>query len=626
VSQQLVTLGAALAVGVAAFTIAHRLRVPAIVPLLAAGVIFGPYALGLVVPATLGAGLKTLILVAVSVILFEGSLSLRLPEYRAHRGPITRLVTLGAVVTWVGATLAARFCFDITWSTALLLGSILIVTGPTVVIPLLRTVRPRANIREILRWEGILIDPIGAIAAVVALDFVLAGEAATLGGAVFSYLRRAAVGTALGVAAALLIDRALRARNAIVSPDLVNPFALAVVLAAVVGAEVIAPESALFTSTAAGVILANLHPPRLHEIERFKGELTTVLLALLFVVLAARLEPRALADLGAGGALFLLALLAVRGVAVFASTVGAGVTGAERAFMTWMSPRGVVAASVASLFSEYLRERGDPDGGRIVLSAVFLVIGGTVIVQGLLARPVGRLLGVLAPDARGVLIVGAGPFGIALGKALADSGVDVVVLDRSDLKAGLAEGLGLVAYAGDALSPATYADIDLESIGAFLAATPNDEVNALAAGLASETLRVSAVLQLPTGSAAVGAAGRSAMVRFPLAFGERFTLEALETALEKGARIVARKVETATRAADLRLAVGTDFRPLIVLDKSRHPGFVRDRGAKVPAGIAVGIEGLPPELGFLDDSLAGELPAPAAAPAPAPAPSSGSKP
>ncbi|GIW71368.1 MAG: cation:proton antiporter [Planctomycetota bacterium] len=630
-AEALTTFCFALAIGLGAFLVAGRLRVPAIVPLLLFGMLSGPALLGVVRPTALGtSGLKAIVLGAVLVILFEGSLSLRLPALQAHGGPITRLVTLGALVTWFGATLACRLVLGVGWPVAVLTGAILIVTGPTVVLPLLRNVRPNARLREILRWEGILIDPIGAIAAIVTFDFLLAvhrGGEATIGAAVLDYLWMALDGTLFGALGALVIYGGLRAPK-LVPRELVTPFALAVMLAAAAGAETVEHESSLFAAVVAGVLLAALSPPHFGEIERFKGELTTVLLAVLFVLLAASLEPAEMAALGWRGVLFVAALQVVRLVCVLVCTAGTDLRWPERLFLAWLSPRGIVAASVASIFGARLVSEGIA-GAETIVPVVFLVILATVTVQGLLARPVGSWLGVLAPPRRNIVIAGATPFSVALARALERAGIETVIIERSPSKARAAEDLGAVVYEGDALAPATYADVDLEATGAYLAATTNDEVNGLAAHLASEIIGAEHVLQLPSGEHSFDLiAHESAAMRSPLAFGERFTLASLDRALRQGARIVVHELAAPETAPALRARLGTDFRPLITIEaRTGMPSFVSERGARLPAGRVVGIENLPPAL-LPDDpasparptasasaasSGAGELPAEASA-------------
>jgi NhaP-type Na+/H+ or K+/H+ antiporter len=594
----LTTVCLAMAIGIAAFIVGGRLRIPPIVPLLVFGMAAGPGFLGVVHPDSLGPEvMRSLVLGAVLVILFEGSLSLRMDSFRSHGGPITRLVTIGAAVTWLGSLLACHYVLGVPWRASVIIGAVVVVTGPTVVVPLLRTVRPSAKLREVLRWEGILIDPIGAIAAIVTFEFIQAGASATIGEAFVDYLLRCGVGVALGVLGGIAIDRGLRSK-ALVRRELSTPFALAVMLACAVGAEAIAHESSLFTAPVAGVVLAALAPPRLDEIERFNGEATTLLLAVLFTLLAASVDPALMRDLGWGALGLLGVLQLVRIACAIVSTTGTGLSWPERLFIGWMAPRGIVAASVASIFGAKLVASGLP-GAEQIVPVTFVVIMGTVIIQGLLARRVGMWLGVLAPPQRNVVIAGATPFGVALALALGEAGIEAVVVDRNARKASWAEDLGALVYEGDVLSPATYADLDLDATGAYLASTSSDKVNGLAAHLASDIIGEEAVMQLPSGEHAFELLQEgSATMRSPLAFGERFTLASLNDALVRaGARIVVREVITPTTAPALRASLGSDFRPLVSIEaRTGRPAFVRERGSRLRPGKVVGVEDLPPYL------------------------------
>lgn len=594
----LLTLGVALTVGVLATLVARRVGVPTIVALLVSGMICGVS--GVVKPETLGeGGLDALVRGAVFIILFEGSLSLQPSAWRAHGGPIASLVTVGASVTWLGSTLAAHYVLGLNWWVATITGAVLIVTGPTVVIPLLRAVRPNARLREILRWEGILIDPIGAIAAVVAFEFVVSaldvgsGESLTMLSAVVVYGWHTLAGILCGVTGGLVINFGLRLPY-LVPRDLATPFAFAAMLAAALAAEMWQPEAGIFAAPVAGVCVAMLNPPRLSEIERFNGELTTMLLAVLFVILAADVDPESVWNLGASGLLFLVALQGVRLCSVAVSTIGSALSWRERLFLGWLAPRGIVAASMASVFGAVLASETALVGADQIVPVTFLVITGTVVVQGLGARFVGRLLGVLAPEARNIVIAGATNFSINLALALQEAGVEVAIVDKNEEKVAMAEGAGILAYAGDVLAPASYHDLDLESTGAYLAATSSDKVNGLAALLASEIIGEDAVLQLPTGIGAFGLAATESMaIRRPLAFGELFTLASLNRILREGARMRCVTTEQALRASELRYQIESDLRPLLAIDRAGHVAFVRERDALLPPGIVIGIEQLP---------------------------------
>ncbi len=542
----LLTVGVAAFAGVLAMLVAARFNVPAIVLLLATGAALGKQGAGLVRPDALGGGLKILVEFAVTVILFEGALSLRANQFRANSRPIRNLLTIGAAVTFLGCTAAAHFVLGFGFTHAVVTGAILIVTGPTVVTPLLRFIRPKPHLAEILRWEGILIDPIGALVAVVVLELVVTGglEHASFLQAARSYAGSMLAGGAVGVAAGLLLDALLR-RPELVEEDLRSPLALALAFAAFAGAESIARDSGLFAATAGGLVVAAREPPGLEEIERFKGALTSFVLAVIFVLLAAIVDLRAVAGLGWRGPLFLLALVAVRAACVAVSTAGSGLRLAEKAFLAWLAPRGVVAAAVASLFTEILVARGDP-GALQIRAAVFFVIVGTVIVQGATARPLARRLGLLAPERDEVVIVGAERFGRALAAELARAGVRVTLIDKNPAKLGGFEGTPNVrTLAADAHDRDETAAIDRGAVALMIAATPNDEANALVCAAFEPDVGKNRVWQLPASARALARGERHAATRWSFAFGERLTLEDLEAALWAGGRL--RTVEVAGR-------------------------------------------------------------------------------
>lgn len=599
----LFTLGVAALAGMSATVLAARLRVPAIVVLLATGACLGREGLGLVRPDALGAGLPVLVECAVAVILFEGALSLRVRQFREHSRPIRNLLTIGAAITFAGATLLARLVLGFRWREAAVTGAILIVTGPTVVTPLLRFIRPSRRLAEILRWEGILIDPIGALVGVVVLEAAVSREGATLFAAASSYASTMFAGGAVGAGAALALDFALR-RPGLVEDDLRSPLALAVALAAFAGAEWIAADSGLFAATIAGLVIAAREPPGAGEIERFKGTLSSFILAIIFVLLSAIVDLRAVAGLGWRGPLFLAGLVLVRAACVGVSTIASGLSLRERAFLAWLSPRGVVAAAVASAFADVLIEHGQP-GGEAVRAAVFFVIVGTVVVQGATARPLARRLGVLAPERNEVLIVGAERFGRALATELGAAGVPVTLVDKNPAKLALLDGPGVRALAADAHDADETATIDRDALAVVLAATPNDEVNALVCGAFAPDLGKDRVSQVPSSRRALERGARHAATRWSFAFGERLTLEDLDAALAGGGRLRTVEPVAAEPAEALRARLGTPFRPLVEVAAGGAVALVRGRNALLRPGTRViGVEA-PPDRGerpALDES------------------------
>ena len=375
--------------------VAVRLGVPAIVPLLFAGVVLGPHALDAFDPdELLGDLVDPIVELAVGVILFEGSLLLRREELEDGAGPVvSRLVSVGFAITWTLCALAAALIFDLDARIAILLGAVLSLSGPTVILPLLDHVRPTERVGAILKWEGILIDPVGAIFAVLAFGAISTGASEFQPG---PFLATVGVGAGIGVAGAVLALVALR--DSRLSIHLESSTILALVLLTVAGASAIKPDAGLVAAIAMGITLAH----RREEIEReapdFLTTLSGLLIGILFVILSARVDPSRVTDLGWEGLAFVaLLILVVRPLATLASTVGTSLGRGERGLVAWMMPRGIVAAATVSTFELSLVEQGVADADKLV-PITFLVVVVTVAVYGLTARPIARALGVTRPD------------------------------------------------------------------------------------------------------------------------------------------------------------------------------------------------------------------------------------
>ena len=415
-------------VGFACSWLAWRLKLPAILFLLFAGVLAGPV-LGWIDPdAIFGELLTPIVSVAVAIILFEGSLTLKLSEIRGHGSVVRNLVSAGVVITWVAAGLTAYYVMDWDILLSALFGAVVTVSGPTVVMPLLRAVRPKSAVSSILRWESILIDPIGAILALLVFNVIVATQQQSgLSHIIAEFGIIVGVGAALGAAGGYAYGVALRRR---VIPDFLRDYSgLAVVLLVFATAEYLQGESGFLAVTIMGVWLANMRDVDLEDILNFKESLTLVLIGGLFILLAARLDLEALAALGGGGIAVVLILQLLAGPArAIVSSGGSGMHWKEKLFIGWVFPRGIVAAAVSSLFALRLSNIGYPDANALV-PLVFGLIIGTVVLQSLTAKPVARLLGVAEPDPTGVLVIGSNLLGRLLAKAMQDAGLSVRLAD-----------------------------------------------------------------------------------------------------------------------------------------------------------------------------------------------------
>jgi len=494
--QLLIALASIVTLGIAAEWLAWRIHLPSILVLLVFGFAAGPASGFLDPDAMLGELLFPIVSISVAIILFEGGMSLRLRELRQIGRVVRNLVTVGALVTWVLAATAAYYVIGLELEPALLLGAILVVTGPTVIVPLLRHVRPVHQVGSTLKWEGILIDPIGAVLAVLVFEAVLAGEVEAATTAVLLALSKTVVvGAVLAALGAGLIVVLMRRQW--VPEFLESPLALMLVVASFAVSNAMQPESGLLTATLMGVALTNQKVVGVRHILEFKENLRVLLISGLFILLAARLQTAALRQIGLAELGFLAALIVVvRPAAVALSSFRSEFNWRERALLSWIAPRGIVAAAVSSIFALELAEAGFAGADRLV-AITFMVIIGTVAIYGLTASPVARRLGVAQPDPQGVLIVGAHPWAREIARELKDEGIPVCLVDTNYANVAEARMAGLPVYYGSALTEGTLDNVELAGIGHLLALTSNDEVNSLTALHFSEVFGSNKVYQLP---------------------------------------------------------------------------------------------------------------------------------
>ncbi|WP_256816280.1 cation:proton antiporter [Pseudomonas guariconensis] len=477
--QILLSFGGIGAAALACQWLAWRLKLPAILFLLLCGILAGPV-LGWLSPQQLfGPLLMPLVSLAVALILFEGSLTLHLSQWHEIGSVVHRLVTVGALSTWLVIALATHWLLGFEWPLAILFGTLTLVTGPTVIVPMLRVVRPKTAIANILRWEGIVIDPIGALLAVVVYSFIIArtdGDGlsqslVTFAGVIFC-------GSALGAAGGWLLGQIMRAQW--LPEYLHNLASLAAVLGIFIAANQIVHESGLLAVTVMGMWLANMPGVDVRQILHFKENLSVLLISGLFILLAARLDLHALLALGpAVLALLLVIQLLARPLNVLLSTWGSNLNWRERLLLAWIAPRGIVAAAVSAIFAIRLDEAGH-EGALLLVPLTFAVIIGTVVLQSATARPLARLLKVAEPAPSGFLIVGANPPARAIAKALQQLGSRVLLTDSSWENIRAARMDGLPTYFGNPASQHADAHLDLVGLGHLLGLSPAGELNALA--------------------------------------------------------------------------------------------------------------------------------------------------
>ncbi len=468
--------------GVVAQWVGWRLNIPSILILLVAGIVIGP-ATGLVkTSAILGPILQPAIGLAVAIIVFEGGLNLNLRELRGAGSGVMRLVFLALPLNWTLGALAGHYIGGLGWPVAILFGSILVVTGPTVILPLLRQAKLDTRSASFLKWEGIVNDPIGATLtlAILSLLILLRGEGAHAVAA-WALAGRALLGVAVAAALGVALPFALRRlfHNDLTPEYLKTPMLLAGALGVYAVGEAIQTETGLIGATLFGVTLGNIDLTGLQELRRFKESLTVFLVSGLFILLAANIDPEVLRRVSWPIVLTTAAVLfLVRPIATALATIGANMTWRERLLVGWIGPRGVLAAAVAGLASEQLATAGYR-GAELVLPMVFLVIAVTVLFHGLTLAPLSRLLGLASGAPPGLLIVGASAWTIALARTLRDIGVPTLITDPDFQALRPARHAGLATARAEVLSAKGEHLVDLRDLDYLLAATGDDAYNAL---------------------------------------------------------------------------------------------------------------------------------------------------
>lgn len=491
----LIGLSSIVALGVSAQWLAWRVKLPAILVLLIFGILAGPVTGWINPDALFGNLLGPFVSISVAIILFEGGLSLRFSDLEDIGGVVVKLITIGIIATWVLAAASAYLFLDLGIELSVLLGAVLIVTGPTVIIPLIRQVRPTETIGSVLKWEGIVNDPIGAMMAVLVFETILVGGFAEASGtAIMSIVNTIVFGTFFGGLGAGILWFMLKRR---LCPDfLINPISLMVVVLMFALSNLLQHESGLWAVTVMGIALANQKSVRLNHIVEFKENLQVLLISALFIMLASRLTAEDVAYFNWESFAFIGALLlVVRPATVFISTLGSKLSWKERSFLAWMAPRGIVAAAISAIFALRLEERGYEEASLLV-PYTFIVIICTVTIYGLSANPLAKMLGVAKPQPTGLLIIGAHEWARRIGELLQKMDFKIVVADSNLDNINAAKKAKLGTYYGNVLSEYAVDHIDLDGIGKLIALTPNDEVNSLAAIRFTEPFGSAEVYQL----------------------------------------------------------------------------------------------------------------------------------
>ncbi len=587
----LVGLSSVLALGISAQWLAWKTKLPAILLLLGFGIIAGPVT-GLLDPDKLmGDILSPFVSISVAIILFEGGLSLKMSEFRKIGGTVIKLITIGVVVTWVLASLASLYFLGLGLELSVLFGAILIVTGPTVIIPLLRQVRPTEKAGSVVKWEGIVNDPIGAMMAVLVFEVIVAGGFSNISGhAGLIIVQTLAYGTFFGGIGAGIMYFMLKKHWI---PDyLQNPVTLMIVVGVFVISNHLQHESGLLTVTVMGIILANQKSVRVKHIIEFKENLQVLLISALFILLASRLKTEHLEYFNWEAAGFLAVLiLIIRPASIFLSTIGSNLSFKEKTFIAWMAPRGIVAAAISAVFALRLEQEGYAAAEQLV-PYTFIVIIATVTIYGLSASPLARFLGVAKEEPNGVLVVGAHNWARMMAQALKDFGFKVLVADSNWENISKARKSGLNTYYGNILSDYAMDEIEFDGIGKIMAMTPNDEVNSLSAIRFSEIFGSSQVFELvPRSSASKREVESNESLGGRALFSKDMNFDKIDSFSRNGASIRKTPLTAEFTFADYQKHYGEQAIPLFVVteEETVEPFSLDNPPSPQPGNTIVGL-------------------------------------
>ncbi|MHA7844024.1 MAG: cation:proton antiporter [Winogradskyella sp.] len=490
----MVELAGIIILGILAQWVAWKFKIPAILPLILIGLLVGPIAAEFInADGTKwiepiwdeeqkkglfpGEGLFYFVSLAISIILFEGGLTLKRSEIRNVGPVITKLITVGAAVTFFGAAVLAHYLFGISWDLCFLFSGLIIVTGPTVITPILRNIPLKRDVSTVLKWEGILIDPIGALVAVLVFEFIsVEGEAGFTKTALIEFGKIILFGTTFGFTFAHALVFAINKK--FIPHYLLNVASLSVVLLVFIESEIFAHESGLLAVVVMGMVIGNSKLDNIKELLYFKESLSVLLISILFILLAANINYQDLMLLYRWEtlALFLAVVLLIRPLAVFISAQGSTLRTNEKMFISWVGPRGIVAAGIASLFGSKLRSAG-VTGAEYITPLVFMIVLGTVLLNATTARLFARISGVFLSKSEGILIIGASRVSRIVAQYLIDNGRHVVLVDSNQSNVSEAQKMGIEAHTENIYSETLKDNVEFNDIGYLLALTGNADIN-----------------------------------------------------------------------------------------------------------------------------------------------------
>ena len=560
--------------GIAAQWIAWRLKLPAIVLLAAFGLIAGP-GLGFIDPgADFGEYLRPVVSLCVAIILFEGGLSLQLRELKDAATGVRRLVYAGVPLAWAASSLCAHYAGGLDWPVALVFGAIMVVTGPTVIMPLLRQAALNRRTASYLKWEGIVNDPIGALLAVLVFQFFIFQGSG-------SGWQEVAQGIGLAIVFSLILGgvggwatgRAFR--QGLVPEYLKSPVLLGLVLIVYALADIAQKEAGLLAVTIMGIVVGNMNLPGIGDMKRFKEYITIMLVSVVFVSLTADLDVGSLVDIGWRGVLLVVAILFVaRPVAIMLATIGAGMELKERVLLSWIAPRGIVAAATDGLMGPRRVDAGYP--AETPLPLVFAIIFATVFCHGLTINWLSDRLGLSSRHRDGVLIIGASPWTVALAQVLRDMKVNVLLTDTSWHNLREARLAGIPVFYGEILSEFAEESVEIAHVRTVLAATRNDAYNALVCTALAPEVGQRNVLQLAMGSGEFEDDPKALARprRGSVAFDAEADFEALWRNLVRGWRFSKTRISENYGYAQFRSERAADALEICIMNPERDVRFV----------------------------------------------------
>jgi NhaP-type Na+/H+ or K+/H+ antiporter len=569
--EKLIELASIAVMGIVAQWLAWRLRFPSILFFLVIGFIAGPVTGFLHPDGLMGELLLPIVSISVALILFEGGLTLRLGELRDVGRVVITLIIVGAIITWIIASAAAHYILMLDLRLSILLGAILIVTGPTVIGPLLSHVRPLKRVSTILKWEGILIDPVGAILAVLVFEAIISGEISEAGTVIFlGIFKTIFIGGVIGFGMAKLLI--LLMKKFLIPDILQESVAFVMVIGAFVFSNILQPESGLLTVTLMGLFMDNQKLVSIKHIVEFKENLRVIIISSIFILLAARLQFSDFQNFNLSTIAFLGVLIFIaRPLSVFISTIGSKLNWRERTFISWMAPRGIVAAAVSSVFALKLSINGE-SGAELLVPITFLVIVVTVTIYGLTSSPVARLLRVKQSKPQGILFVGAHSWARSVAKLLQEKKFNIIMVDTNKANISAARLEGLPAYLGSILSEHVSDELDLDGIGRLMALTPNDEANSLAALHMADAFERGEMYQLPPLSEKSGKevdfSAKHLRARF--LFGKGINYFHLNSLFQNGWTLKSTGITDSFSYDDMKKNYNENILPLFLIDESER--------------------------------------------------------